>query len=68
METFGKELIIDLHNCDASTFNRKSIKKYFAELCDLIDMERCKLSWWDDHGVSEDEQQTEAPLKGNTAV
>ena len=68
MKTYGKELIIDLHNCDASTFNRKSIKQYFIEVCDLIDMERCKLSWWDDHGVPEEEQQTEPHLKGTTAV
>lgn len=66
--SYGKELIIDLHTCDPSTFNRKSIKKYFVELCDLIDMERCKLSWWDDHGVAPDEQQTEPHLKGTTAV
>ena len=68
MRSYGKELIIDLHNCDASTFDRRSIKKYFAELCDLIDMERCKLSWWDDHGVPEGEKQTEKHLKGTTAV
>ena len=68
MESYGKELIIDLHSCDPSTFNRKSIKKYFAGLCELIDMERCKLSWWDDHGVPEEEKQTEKHLKGTTAV
>ena len=68
MKTYGKELIIDLHYCDATTFNRKNIKKYFIEICDLIDMERCKLSWWDDHGVPEEEQQTEPHLKGTTAV
>ena len=68
MDTYGKELIIDMHNCDASTFNRKSIKSYFTELCKLIDMERCKLSWWDDHGVPEDEQQTDPHLKGTTAI
>ena len=68
MKSYGKELIIDLHNCDASTFNRKSIKQYFTELCDLIDMERCKLSWWDDHGIPKEEQQSEPHLKGTTAV
>jgi len=68
MKTYGKELIIDLHNCDPSTFTRKVIKKYFEELCDLIEMERCKLNWWDDHGVHPDEQQTEPHLKGTTAV
>lgn len=65
---YGKELIIDIHNCNPLTFNRKSIKKYFKELCKLIDMERCKLSWWDDHGIPPEEQQTEPHLKGTTAV
>ena len=68
MESYGKELILDLHHCDSSMFNRKSIEKYFSELCELIDMERCKLSWWDDHGVPKEEQQIEAHLKGTTAV
>lgn len=68
MESYGKELIMDLHNCDPTTFNRKSIKQYFIELCSLIDMERSKLSWWDDHGVPTEEQQTEPQLKGTTAV
>ena len=65
---YGKELILDLHDCDPNTFNRKVIKKYFIELCDLIKMERCKLSWWDDHGLPPEECQTEPHLKGTTAV
>ena len=68
MNNYGKELIIDLHNCDTNTFNRKNIKCYFIELCDLINMKRCKLSWWDDHGIHPNEQQTEPHLKGTTAV
>lgn len=67
-QPYGKELLLDLHNCDPSTFTRESIEKYFIELCDLIDMERCELFWWDDHGVSEDEKQTEPHLKGTSAV
>ncbi|MBW8050570.1 MAG: hypothetical protein FVQ77_09565 [Cytophagales bacterium] len=65
---YGTELILDLHKCDPGSFNRKSIKRYFTGLCELIDMERCKLSWWDDHGVHPDEQQTEPHLKGTSAV
>lgn len=65
---YGKELILDLHDCDPATFNRKYIKQYFVKLCKLIDMERCKLSWWDDHGVAPDEKQTEPHLKGTSAV
>ena len=68
MGTYGKEFILDIHNCDSSTFNRSSIRNYFKELCSLIKMERDKLSWWDDHGVPLDEQETEPHLKGTTAV
>ena len=68
MKSYGKELILDIHNCDTSTFTRKSIKKYFKELCTLINMERCKLCWWDDYGVPLEEQETEPHLKGTTAI
>ena len=68
MITYGKELILDLHECDPSTFTRKSIRKFFKELCELIDMEREKLCWWDDYGVLSEEQETEPHLKGTTAV
>ena len=43
MKNYGKETILDIHNCDAEQFTRKSIRKYFIELCDLIDMQREKL-------------------------
>ena len=68
MKNYGKELILDLHNCNPKKFNRENLKKYFKELCDLIDMKRCKLVWWDDHGVAPEKQQTLPHLKGTSAV
>ncbi len=68
MDTYGKELVIDIHNCDSSTFTRRSIRGYFKQLCILIDMERSKLCWWDDYGVPLENQETEPHLKGTTAV
>ncbi len=68
MNSYGKELILDLHGCDTSTFNRKSIRNFFKELCKVIDMERCKLSWWDDYGVPPKEQETESHMKGTSAI
>lgn len=68
MKNYGKELILDLHNCDVSKFDRKNIRNYFKKICDLIDMERCKLTWWDDYGVPPEEQETEPHLKGTSAV
>jgi S-adenosylmethionine/arginine decarboxylase-like enzyme len=68
MSFYGKEVIIDLHKCNSSKFTRKSIKEFFIELCKVINMERCKLCWWDDQGVPEEEKQTEPHLKGTSAV
>lgn len=68
MNKYGKELILDIHNCDPKTFNRKYLKEFFKELCKAIDMNRAKLVWWDDHGVAEEEQQTLPHLKGTSAV
>ena len=65
---YGKELILDLHDCDPSTFTRESIERFFVELCAKIDMQRCELFWWDDDGVPKEEQQTEPHLKGTSAV
>ena len=68
MASYGKELILDIHNCDSSTFTRKSIRNFFKELCDLIEMKRSRLVWWDDWGVPLEEQETERHLKGTSAV
>ena len=67
-EVYGQELILDLHGCDAKRFTRCAIQAYFVELCELIDMERCDLHFWDDVGVPEDEQQTDPRTKGTSAV
>lgn len=66
--SYGKELIIDIHNCDDSKFTRKEIRKYFRELCKLIDMRAEKLCWWDDHGLPQELCQKEAHTKGTSAV
>lgn len=65
---YGYELILDLHKCDTSTFNRPSIEKYFKEICIKIKMTRCDLHFWDDVGVPVEEQQTSPHTKGTSAV
>lgn len=67
-EAYGQELILDLHGCDVSRFTRHGIERFCAELCELIDMERCDLYFWDDVGVPEDERQTHPKTKGTSAV
>ncbi len=68
MVNYGKELILDLHDCDASKFRRRSLRKYFKELCELIDMKRCELHFWDDAGVPKKDRQTSPHTKGISAV
>ncbi len=68
MKTYGKELILDLHNCNSEKFNRRDIEEYFTILCAKIDMEKCELFFWDDVDVPEEEKQTEPHLKGTSAV
>ena len=65
---YGYELVMDLHGCDVSTFNRKSLDDYFEKLCKAIEMEKCERYFWDDFGVPADEQQTAPHAKGTSAV
>lgn len=67
-KSYGKELILDIHNCDPTTFTRESIKGFFEELCKLLDMEPCEIYWWDDYGLPQEDCQTEPHLKGTSAV
>ena len=65
---YGLELILDLHDCNKDKFNRKSIELYFTKLCNLIDMQKCVVHFWDDVGVLPEEQQTDPHTKGTSAV
>ena len=67
-DKYGVELILDLHGCDASKFTRESIQLYFEQLCDLIDMQREELFFWDDVNVPEEERQTSPHTQGTSAV
>lgn len=66
--SYGKELVLDLHKCNPKKFNRKMIRKYFIELCDLIEMQRDELHFWDDVGVPKSHKQTLPHLVGTSAI
>ena len=68
MEKFGVELILDLHDCDTSTFTRESISRYLEDLCKLIDMKREELYFWDDIDIPEEERQASPHTQGTSAV
>ena len=44
---YGKEIILDLHNCNVSRFNRVDIRNFCKLLCKEIGMKRSRLFWWD---------------------
>ena len=44
---YGFELVIDLHGCESALFNRRDIDRYFTQLCNLIEMEKCEVHFWD---------------------
>lgn len=52
---YGSELILDLHGCDVDQFNRRSLRRFFTDLCALIDMTPEDVHFWDDVGVPEDQ-------------
>lgn len=65
---YGYKLIMDLHECNVSKFTREDSQEFFIELCELIEMQRCELYFWDDVGVPVEEQQTSPHTKGTSAV
>ena len=65
---YGKELILDLHECDPSLFTREYIGSYFENLCKLIQMKPADLHFWDDLDTPPEQRQTEPHLKGTSAI
>lgn len=49
LEVYGKELVLDLHDCDQERMNRRELKKYYKVVGDMADVELCKLTFWDYH-------------------
>jgi len=66
---YGKQLLLDLYGCDATTFNRKSVEEWLEQLCKLLNMIRADIHFWDYEGVPEDEIPYDQPhLVGTSAV
>lgn len=68
MKSYGKELILDLHNCNPLTFTRKQIECFFEDLCDKIEMQREDLHFWDYDGEPEEYEKAPDHLKGTSAI
>lgn len=66
---YGKELILDMHNVkNTKLFTRRNIKKFMIELCNLIDMKREDLHFWDELYTPKKDRFTEEHLIGTSAI
>jgi len=68
VKPYGYELILDLHDCDVTLFNRVCLDEYFEQICVAIDMKQCERFFWDDVGVPKEEKQTSPHTTGTSAV
>ncbi len=66
--SYGKELIIDMHECNIEMFNRSRIRTYLINLCSKIDMNREDLHWWDYEDDMDGYLNAPSHLKGTTCI
>lgn len=66
--SFGHELQLDFKSCENIPCNRAFLVTFFEELCNLIDMEREDLHFWDYEGDPKGYAEAPDHLKGISAV
>ena len=65
---YGYEQVLDIEQCDISTFTRQSLTDFFVALCEKIKMQRADLHFWDYDGYPEEYEKAPDHLKGRSAV
>ena len=65
---YGQECIIDVHNVVNTPLSREQIARFCMRLCNIINMEREDLFFWDYEGDQEGYDNAPAHLKGTSAV
>lgn len=48
--SYGKELVLDLHECDPARFTEMSVGNWFHQVCWSTDMVPVKAYYWEDSG------------------
>jgi S-adenosylmethionine/arginine decarboxylase-like enzyme len=67
--TYGQELIIDIHECDLTNLSSRSdIEDFCNEICDVLDMNKGPLHFWDYEGFPQEYKDAPPHLKGITAI
>ena len=67
-DAYGESLVLDLIDCDRDSFTRKDIGMLCRGLCDLINMQREDLYFWDYQDDPEGYRMAPDHLKGTSAV
>lgn len=65
---YGKELILDLHDCDVSRFNRADLGFYLDWICHKIGMKQEDLHFWDYEDDPKEKEKAPSHLKGTSCV
>ena len=65
---YGKELILDMYDCDVTLFNRYSIETFWGHLCEKINMEAADSYFWDWVGYEELEKEAPDHLTGTSGI
>lgn len=67
--SYGVELVVDLHECDPFTYDRRSkLVTFFDDLCALIEMEQHDRHFWDYENFPDEYDAAPPHLKGTSAV
>ncbi len=66
--SYGQELILDLHNCKFERVVRGTLRTFFNKLCDLIEMEKEDIHFWDYEGLGDEYKIAPIHLKGTSAI
>lgn len=66
--SYGKELILDLHDCEAVPFTRNQIRVYLKKLCEIIEMIPEDMHIWDYDPDSNAYHNAPSHLKGISAI
>ena len=64
---YGRELILDLKDCDVKKFTRDSLNEYFTTICNLLKLNKVQVHFWD---YENEFERKDAPkhLAGVTAI
>jgi len=68
MKSYGKELILDLHDCRNLPMGRGALNKFCEKLCERIDMKREDIHFWDYEGEQDAYDAAPEHLKGISVI